>query len=311
MIENFLNNEILNLTETHPTMITCIVYNYDIQTLINELYERLETIRNIKHPKIKKISNDRIYSLIQYIDKWEKENKLNHIFLINEEIHEYKLSKKNIGTLKEFGMKNQIIYFEEKFKIEYLLDFFTNFNYYDVFECKKLQVNHINLTKTKSKIVKTSTCKNNEELSAFIADNKSNKLSPSIIHGESTLLKNIQLKHSVFNKRLRQEEIIDEFEKNEIIENHKKLEKVFDLLDDERKLHLLIYGKIKNEIKDAIEQYRVKELYCHVDRVSIVKRQLPSEYYNFPIILIKKLKDGDISDKLLNDFRGVIGISYY
>ncbi len=311
MIENFLTNELSNITETHPTMITCIVYNYDIQTFIRELYERLEAIKNIKHPKIKKLSNDRIYSLIQYIDKWDKEIKLNHIFLINEEIYEYKLSKKNIGTLKEFGMKNQIIYFEEKFKIEYLLDFFTNFNYYDVYECKKLQVNHMHLTKTKSKIIKTSTCKNNEELCAFISNNTSTPHTQSIIHGQSTLLKNIQSKNLVFNKKLRQEEIIEEFEKVQIIENHNKLEKVFDYMNDERKIHLLVYGKIKNEIKDAIEQYRVKELYCHVDRLSILKKQLPSEYYNFPIYKIQKLKDGDLSDKLLHEYRGVIGLSYY
>jgi hypothetical protein len=47
MLEHFLNNELSTLTETHPTMITCIVYNYDIQTFINELYERLETIKHI------------------------------------------------------------------------------------------------------------------------------------------------------------------------------------------------------------------------------------------------------------------------
>ena len=311
MIENFLNDKIDIIDETHPTMVTCIVYNYDVQQFINKMYERLEMIKKIKHPKTKKLSNDRIYSLIKHIEKFNKDNKINYIFLVNDVIHEYKLSNKDISTLREFNMNDYIIYFESKFKIDYLIDFFTNFNYYDTFECKKLQVNYIKVTKTKIKLIKSATCKNNEELNNFVKENKSNKIYESIIHGNSTLLKNLQLDHIIFNKQLSQEEIIKEIEKVEIIKNHKKLEKVFELMDDERKLHLLIYGRIKKEIKDAIEQYRVKEIYCHKERLSILKKQLPKEYYNFPIILIERLKDGDISDILLRDYKGAIGISYY
>ena len=73
--------------------------------------------------------------------------------------------------------------------------FFTNFNYYNSFECNKKQVNHILLTKTKSKINK-KTCKTEEELQEFISEY--NEL--SILHGVSTLLKKLICKIPVYNK---------------------------------------------------------------------------------------------------------------
>jgi hypothetical protein len=311
MIKNFLNNEYFMAYEPNPIMITCIIYNYNIITFISELYEQLEKIKHIKNPKTRSLSNDRIYSLIQYIDKWDKEIKINHIFLIDKDVHEHKLRNREIGLLKEFNKNNMCIYFENKFKIDYLIDFFTNFNYYDVFECNRLHVNYINITQTKSKTIKSSSCKNEDDLDTFVSENKNNSNKYCVIHGQSTLLKKYQSKWTVFNKKLENKDIIDEIENTKTYENHKKLETVFDYINDERKLHLVIYGKIKVEIKNAIEEYRIKELYCNEERLSIVKKQLPNEYYNFPIIIIKKLKDGDISDKLLKDFKGAIGISYY
>jgi hypothetical protein len=309
MIKTFLNNKEFNVTDVNKTMVTCIIYDFSIDNLTINLHKHLEKIQNIKHPKTKKLLNDRINSLIDYIDSWDRNETINKIFLINDSIYEHKLSKKDVSTLREFKKKNVSMLFDNNFKIEYLIDFFTNFNYYNVFECNKLSVDFVNMTVTKYKKIKTRNCKNDTDVNKFIEDNI-NK-SPFLIHGSSTLLKNYQSTNQVIRKRLMHEEIMDEIEKKEIAENHKKLEEVFEYFDDERKLHLLLYGKIINEIKDAIEQYKVKELYCHVDRLHIVKKQLPAEYYNFSIIIIKKLKDGDISDKLLNDYRGVLGITYY
>ena len=306
---NFINTLKKYNNETHNTVITCIIYKYSIDNTIKDLYKKLKNIQNIKHPQTKKLLNDRIYNFIQYLTdmKMDELTQLNSIYLINNDINEYKLQKKEINLLIEFNKPNYYIMFDIQFKTDWLLDFFTNFNYYNSFECNKKQVNHILLTKTKSKINKKKTCKTEEELQEFISEY--NEF--SILHGVSTFLKKLICKIPVYNKKLTNNEIIDILEKEEMKKKHKELNDIFNYLDDERKLHLLIYGRIKNEIKQAMEEYRVKKLYCHIDKLHIVKKQLSSEYYNFPIIIIKTLESGDIADKLLNDFKGAIAISYY
>ena len=306
---NFINTLKKYNNETHNTVITCIIYKYSIDNTIKDLYKKLKNIQNIKHPQTKKLLNDRIYNFIQYLTdmKMDELTQLNSIYLINNDIIEYKLQKKEIQLLIEFNKPNYYMMFDIQFKTDWLLDFFTNFNYYNSFECNKKQVNHILLTKTKSKINKKKTCKTEEELQEFISEY--NEL--SILHGVSTLLKKLICKIPVYNKKLTNNEIIDILEKEEMKKKHKELNDIFNYLNDERKLHLLIYGRIKNEIKQAMEEYRVKKLYCHIDKLHIVNKQLSSEYYNFPIIIIKTLESGDIADKLLNDFKGAIAISYY
>lgn len=307
MILNFLENFLLHKAEDNKTMITSIIYNYDIDTLKKELYDKLENIKKIKHPKTKRLLNDRFYSLIQYIDKLNKDIQINNIFLINDDIHVYKLSKKDINLLREYNKEKNYIICDNTFKLEHIRDFFTNFNYYHVFACNKLSVKYNNITKTKSKTILHKTCKTENELNTFINDTISNQ--KYLIYGKSTLLKKYE--YPIFNKNLTHDEIINEIENKEMEKNHLKLENAFNLLEDERKMHLVVYGKIKIEIKEAIEEYRIKELYCHEKRLHILKRQASKEYFNFPITIIKKLHDGDISEKLLNDYRGAIGISYY
>ena len=99
---------------------------------------------------------------------------------------------------------------------------------------------------------------------------------------------------------------------DEVIINPLSSEKSLRLMEAENKLIFVVQRQAKKvEIKQAIEEYRVKKLYCHSTRLHLVKKQLSAEYYNFPIIIVDRLKDGDCSDRLLNEFKGVIGISYY
>jgi hypothetical protein len=311
MLKQFLEENRQNDKETHETSITLIIYNYSVEDTMTDLYKQLENIKNIKHPQTKKKLNDRVYNFIKYIEdkKQEPSDKLNSLYLINDNILEHTLTKKEISTLKEFNKHKYYIIFDNEFHIDFLIDFFTNFNYYNSFECNKKEVKHTLLTKTKSKTNKIKSCSSEDDLITFIKENSDNN--DIVIHGISTLLKTLRYKSPVFNKKLCNNDVITVIEEQKMKEKHIELEDVFKYLDDERKLHLLIYGKIKNEIKQAIEEYRVKKLYCHSTRLHLVKKQLSAEYYNFPIIIVDRLKDGDCSDRLLNEFKGVIGISYY
>jgi hypothetical protein len=309
MIEDYLNNDEYHCEEVHNTLITVILYNYKKEVLLGELYKQLENIKNITHSKTKKTLNDRIYNFIKYIELLPEDQELNNIYFINDKLNSYSLKKKEVALLKEYNIKNLNIYCEQRFKIEYLSDFFTNFDFNDIIVCNKNNIKHIRMTISKQKVIMNSCCKDGEELSNII-NNITGKY--KLVHGCSTLLKKFQCNNvPIYNKSLANKEILDIIHKIKLKENHQKLKIIFDYLDDERKLHLLIYGKIKNEIKSAIEEYRIKELYCHKDRIYLVKKQLPKEYYNFPIIIVETIDEGDVAHRLLRDYKGVIGLAYY
>ena len=92
---------------------------------------------------------------------------------------------------------------------------------------------------------------------------------------------------------------------------HNKLQEVFDNLDHPDKMNLVLYGKLEEDIKNAIEGYMVKELYCHVNILSKFKKIISNEYINFPIIEINKIENNDIGDDLLKKYDGIIGRLYY
>ena len=65
------------------------------------------------------------------------------------------------------------------------------------------------------------------------------------------------------------------------------------------------------EIKDAIEAYSLKELYIEERKLDLLKDILEPEYFNFKIILIKSFQAGDIGDKFITDYKGLMGIKYF
>ena len=94
--------------------------------------------------------------------------------------------------------------------------------------------------------------------------------------------------------------------------NHILLEKKLKEIQNEKtNLDLFLFGKLKFEIKDAIESYLIKELYIDEKKITILKKNVEESYLNFKIIPIKSIENGDIADNFIKDYNGIMAIKYF
>jgi hypothetical protein len=87
--------------------------------------------------------------------------------------------------------------------------------------------------------------------------------------------------------------------------------KLGDIKNPNTNIDLYIFGKIKYEIKEAVESYMVKELYIDNNKIEKLREIIPEEFLNFKIIPIKSLENCDIASLFIKDYNGIMGIKYY
>ena len=229
---------------------------------------------------------------------------MNDIFLIDDENNQIPLHKKEIKTLTEYNVPNYIFMYGEYFQIDYLIELFTDMTFYNTLKCDGKSASHIIMNNTKQKLIQNVSLKT---IDSYIENNRDANF---LMYGSYPKALKFGFM-SMIPKNLHKAEIIKHFYTKQMMLNHLKLEKCFDMLDNEKEIDLVIYGKLSGKIKVSIESYMVKTLFVSQETLSKLKSHIDSDYFNFEIVMIEKLEEGDISERLMNDFKGVIGIARY
>jgi len=226
------------------------------------------------------------------------------IFLISNDVISLKLDDE-LKILRYFDIKNILYFNDEYFKIDYLKDLLYNEDYYHVINVNNKLLTYKILTKTKSKILKKiESSKLN--INDFINENK---IKLCLVHGISSSLKKIKINpHLLFNKNLSNDEIFYEFYKKDMLEKHKKLIDILSLINNEKTMHRVIFGK---DLINAINYNQIKTLFCSPKKIKKIYKNFNNDLLNFEIIEIKSLEKGDIGEELKTKFKGIIGYTYY
>ena len=304
------------INENHETLITIYIYNKDVSEIITIFEKELEKAKNILNPiKKNKICN-RYYNFIKKLYELGEEYIVNSIFLINDDIFEYKLNKIEINTIVEYKLKEIFFILDNHFHIPYLLDLFMNFDFIYSICISKNNAQLIKLNENKNKIVYENKINNENELNEIITicKNEYNYKNLIIIYGESLLLNKLEStkNYIVINEKQKYNEIYSIYQEKIYKNNLELLEKKLNELNNEKtNLDLFVFGKLKMEIKEAIETYSLKELYIEERKLELLKDILEPEYFNFKIILIRSFQNGDIGYKFINDYKGLMGIKYF
>ena len=304
------------IIENNETLITIYIYNKNVLEIITLFEKELEKAKNISNPiKKYKISN-RYYSLIKKLNELNEEYIINSIFLINDDIFEYKLNNNEINTIIEYKLKEVFFVVDTYFHISYLLDIFTNFDFIYSICLSKSNAQLIKLNENKNKIVYENKINNENDLNEIIikCKNEYNYKNVIIIYGESLLFNKLETNKTyiILNEIRKYNEIYSIYQEKIYKNNLELLEKKLNELNNEKtNLDLFVFGRLKMEIKDAVEAYSVKELYIEERKLELLKDILDTEYFNFKIILIKSFQTGDIGDKFIKDYKGLMGIKYF
>ena len=279
------------------------MYDTSKDDLINELKHKLALISNIKN-SFKRIKlNDRLYEYLVQIEK--SSNQLyNQVVLIGTETLTYELDKKDTNMLREYSVQKFSISNGEYYKIEWLVDLFENFNFYDIVINNSNILTHWSGNLNKKKIIKqniSSDYLKNLSTNWFMVG----KMLPQY--------KNKFLIENFPNLGINQwSEIIEKIDVYEMKKKIIGLQEHFDKLVTNSDKY--IFG---SDIYELVEQYNVKELYLHTDVKKdfddkIIEKNLTS-YINFNIIEIKTPDKNilDASQNLIKNYSGILGIKYY
>jgi hypothetical protein len=309
-------NNFINIRENQETLLTIYISNKKILDVIPIFEKELEKAKNINNTSKKHKICNRYYQFIKKLNDFNEETIIHSIFLINDEIFEYKLNKEEIEIIKTYNLKE--IYFEmdEYFHISYLIDLFTNFEFIYTILLSKNNGKTIIINKNKNKIIDEIKINNENELQDLIDTykNEYQYKNTFIIYGESNLLDKLENnknyiickgKYSYSDIYLIYQDKIDK-ENLELLEK-----KLNDLNNEKTNLDLYVFGRLKIEIKESIETYSIKELYIEKRKIDLLKNFIDNEYFNFKIIPIKSLKEGDIGDIFIKNYKGLMGIKYY
>lgn len=298
-----------DITSPREDLITFLVHHITSSEWIDKLYYQLKKVQNIKNSYRRKDANDKLYGLITYLkDKTEPEEIVNYICFIDKEIHLIKIPKKPLHTLTEFLIRNYNYYRDGYFRVDIFQDIFHNQNWKHVIEWSSKEAIYYKMTQHKKTVPALLPNDNLKELSFGISKLDIGKTN-GIVHGSNSKLKNLEIadKWSILTIRLSPDELINEFRKITLQNNNQLLEKVFQMIKmgDSK----LIIGEV--EMTQAIEYYMVKEVFCSEQLIEKIKSLAPTEYYNFNIIMIGSLCNGDYANIIERDYGGYIGVKYY
>jgi len=311
-------NNYKNFEENTETLFSILIYNKSKNEIIKDLDNHLEKAKNISNVVKKNKINNRLFNIIKYInDNFNENSIINSIFLLNDKTFEYKLNGTDIQTAEKYKFLNFYIKNDTKFHIEYFIDIFTNFNFIYTISINKNELSICEMNKNKGKDLESSKISSEIMINETIEKIRKNYNYKDliIIYGNSQFLSKLNnTKNLIIIKKesLNKLELYNLYEKEIFNKNNLLLEeKLNDLKNEKTNTDLYIFGKLKFEIKEAIELYIIKELYIEDKKLEKLKTFVDESYFNFKIIIIKSLEQGDIADNFIKNYNGVMGIKYY
>jgi len=310
--------------ENSETLLSIYIYNKKISEVINYFEEQLNKAKNISNPLKKHKINNRLYSFIGFIKNYNELNNdsdniiINKIFLVNDSIKEYNLTYDEIKIAESFRLINIFYKCDFTFYIDYFIDLFYNLELFYYIKINKGDLSIYNYNKNKEKEILNCKINNETKIIEEIENIRKKSKDIIIIHGNSIFInkvKNIENKlNNVYieNDFLSKESCYEIYEKELMTKNHILLDNRLKELSNEKcNTDIYLFGKLKIEIKEAVELYLLKELYIEDKKLEKLKTFVDESYFNFKIIPIKSIKNGDSGDLFIKNYNGIMGIKYF
>lgn len=287
-------------TDKFDSLYTFVLHNVDTESVSQHVKGLMDKVGTIKDTVKRKYLNDKLYSMVEWLGKAKIEN-FNNVVLLGKQIECIDLSKSNIALLKEFKISTIICRNGRQFDIEYLNNLFFDMKLYDVINIQNKQITHVKLNSTKHKKV-MSTDSSTFDIQEYVC---SNIKGVCLYHGVSSILKGLKY-DMVFTRQLEFDEILNEFNKLEEKHIHKKFQELLDMIQNEKKMHLVAFG-----VDIMKRDYDIKTVFCIKDKLAKVETYFKKKNLSPEIVVLSQLEPGDLFSTLKNDHQGIVGEFYY
>ena len=303
------------IDENYETLYTIVIYNKSVNFLLNDISKQKDDSKNITNSFKKNKICSRLYAFENYLINnyvnMEIEN-ISGIFLIDDNIHKFNLTDEMIKIAIEYGLRTYFIKIDKFFHIEYLIDFFTNFTFIYKIKLTKSNLTLIKLNKNKEKELLTSSKTSVNDINELSKKLRSDTGYKDIIFitGARILegyIGNIICKSDNLSKN----DVWGIYEDEQMKINLMELEKRMRDISNPKYMDLYVFGKLKIEIKEAMECYQLKELFIEEKKLEKLKEFVEPEYFNFKVYSIRSLESGDIGSDFIKSYNGIMGIKYF
>lgn len=315
---NFLNTY-SSFQDNQECLLSVYIYKKSVSILLPLFEKELEKAKQISNPLKRKKINNAYFSLVKKYRELDENTIISELYFIQEDkfIVEHQLSHDEEKVIQEFQLRPIYYQFDSIFHISHFQHLFYNFDFIYVAEIQKNHCTWIMLNKTKSKKYLEKKVLSLEDLYQSCKDLRKDKNYQEliIIHGNNPLLSKWEERKKIFifQEIISNEELNKYYEDYCIQENLNLLEKKLDELQDSRtNTDLYVFGRLKMEIKEAVEAYSLKELYIEQRKIELLKKSIEDHAcFNFKIIPIISLKEGDIGERFIKEYKGLMGIKYF
>ena len=306
--------EYISIDDSIETLYSIYIYNKKVKEVVNYFEDELEKAKKINNIIKKNKINNRLFNFIKYLnDNYEEESLLNVIFLIHDKIILYELKKVEIEIAEHYNFPKIFVKCDTKFLIDYFIDLFYNLTFIYGIKINSNEYSTIKLNSNKMKIIQHGKVNNEQKIIELIDNIRKNENYKDfiIIIGNVKIPSNI--KNIIFSKDLLNNDAIYSLYEYEIMKEYNNLlrKRLDELKNENTNLDLFVFGKLKFEIKEAIESYALKELYIETKKLENLKKFISDEFLNFKIIPIKSLEDGDDAFNFIKNYNGLMGIKYF
>jgi hypothetical protein len=306
--------EYISIEDNIETLYSIYIYNKKVKEVINYFEDELEKAKKINNPIKKNKINNRLFNFIKYLnDNYEEESLINVIFLLHDKIIPYILKKVEIEIAEYYNFPKIFVKCDTKFLIDYFIDLFYNLTFIYGIKINSNKYSTIKLNRNKMKIIEHGKINSEEKIVELIENIRTtqNYKDFIIVIGNTKIPSN--MKNIIFSKDLLNNDAIYLLYEYEIMKEYNILlrKRLDELKNENTNLDLFVFGKLKFEIKDAIESYALKELYIETKKLENLKKIINDEFLNFKIIPIKSLENGDDASIFIRDYNGLMGIKYF
>ena len=315
----------INIRNALDVLYTILIYNKSIPSILNDIEEQRIKAKNISNPVKKHKIMERLFLFENYLnnnynpDRNTNTEIINSIFLIDESVYRFDLTSEMLSIAKEYNMRNYFTKIDTFFHVEYLIDFFTNFYFIYHIKVNKNEASLTKMNKNKEKEIYNSKSISESGFNDLCnrIRNEYNYKENIFVSGNSPALfakisninsnKNIIIK----NDNLSRNDVWELYETELMKLNILELDKRMIELNNPKYVDLYVFGKLKVEIKEAMECYALKELFIEEKKFEKLKEFVGPECFNFKIYIIRSLEVGDSACNFINSYNGIMGIKYY
>ena len=274
----------VNVHDSTKSLLTCIFYKKTKEEIIDDLVTKLSKTKGIsdkfKRSKVEKS----LMSLKSYI---EKSQNAYGIYLVSSvELTKIEL---DLNYCKLWNIPEYFDY-DDKFNTEYLTDLFCCDKYINAVSFEANAYTHYVGTKYKKRVLYQGNEFPSKLENAFL------------LYGNNVKPQGKFIK--VIPKNLQWQEVYEEFQKIEMEKKIFRLSQVLLMINNPKESSKLLF---KKEIEQAIEEYRVKELF--------VTKEEYNNYNlvdaNFDIYILESLSKNDPVEILRRDYSSIIAVTYF